>query len=100
MRWALTRGIAAILLGVCLAFVTVIFELYGHRIAQQVSGIMTVALISGGALMALLGGAARMGQHWMFLRGMPAGRLRSLVLRHPVLRWWYGVDCDGQAVDD
>ena len=100
VRWALTRGVAAVVAGVCLAFVTIIFELYEYRIAQQVTGFVTVILISGGAFLALFGGVARMAQRWAFHHGMPSGRLRDLVIRHPVLRWWYGVDSGGQAVND
>jgi hypothetical protein len=100
VRWALTRGVGAVVAGVSLAFLTIILERYGYRIAQQFAAFVTVMLISGGAFLALFGGVARMAQRWVFRHGMPSGRLREIVLRHPVLRWWYGVDCGGQAVND
>jgi hypothetical protein len=100
VRWALTRGIGAGSVGVVLAFVTVIFELYGLRLLQDVTGAVTMALIAGGALLGLGGGIVRPAQRWLFLRGTPAGRLRAAVLRWPILRWWYWIDGNGQARDD
>ncbi|MDP3197279.1 hypothetical protein [Tabrizicola sp.] len=100
VRWALTRGIAAVVVGAALAFVTIVFELYGYRIAQQVTGLLTVFLISSGTFLALLGGLARPAQRWALLHGLPAGRLRDVILGSNLLRRWYWVDGAGRARDD
>lgn len=99
VRWALTRGIGAILAGVVLAFVTVLLEAYGYRLAGPL-GILTMILISGGAMLGLVGGVMRPLQRGVFRRGMPAGRMRDVIRTRPVLRWWYGIDASGQARDE
>lgn len=98
-RWALTRGGLAVAAGVVLAFATVTAEAYGLWLADPL-GLVTMALIAGGAMLALGGGVMRPIQQAAFRRGLPGGRLRALVLRHRVLRWWYGVEGAGQARDD
>ena len=84
---------------IVLAFATVILEAYevGYRAPLAW---LTMGLISGGAMLALVGGVMRPMQRWMFRQGMPSGRLRPVVLDRPVLRWWYWVEADGQARDD
>lgn len=87
-------------LGVVLAFVAVIFEAYEHGVLQKVTGTVAVALISLGSLLAMVGGLMRPAQRWMFLHGLPAGRMRDAVLSRSMLRWWHGVGPDGQAAHD
>lgn len=98
--WALTRGLGAGLAGVMLAFATVILEVHGLRPLQDVAAALSMALIAGGALLALGGGVVRPLQRWAFLHGMPSGRLRQHVLDQPALRWWDRIDADGRACDD
>lgn len=85
--------------GVALAFVTVTFEAYGLGLADPL-GLLTMSLIAGGAMLALVCGVMRPIQQAAFQRGIPGGRLREMVLRQAVLRWWYGIDGGGQARDD
>ena len=98
-RWALTRGGLAVAAGVALAFAAVTSEAYGLWLADPL-GLLTMILIAGGAMLALAGGVMRPIQQAAFRRGVPGGRLREMVLRHAILRWWYGIDGGGQARDD
>jgi hypothetical protein len=98
-RWALTRGLAAVAAGLVLAFAAVTAEAYGLWIADLL-GIGTMLLVAGGAMVAAVGGILRPLQQKAFRHGIPGGRLRDLVLRQPVLRWWYGVDAGRRARDD
>ena len=99
VRWAWTRGIGAGLAGVILAFATVIAETYELRV-QAPLGVLTMLLISGGAMLVLVGGLMRPLQRVVFRHGMPSGRLREAILRRRALRWWYGLDEFGQERDD
>ncbi len=99
VRRALKWGVAAGLAGVLLAFVSVLLEAYGHRLAAGVTGMATMGLIAGGAMLGLAGGVVRPAQRWMFRHGMPSGRLRGFALRQPVLRWWLWVDGNGRDRD-
>ena len=85
--------------GVALAFATVTFEAFGLWLADPLA-LLTMSLIAGGAMLALAGGVMRPIQQAAFRRGIPGGRLREMVLRQAVLRWWYGIDGGGQARDD
>ena len=82
--------------GVALAFATVIFEAHGLWLADPLA-LLTMGLIAGGAVLALVGGVMRPIQQVVFRRGIPGGRLRELVLRQAVLRWWYGIDGGGEG---
>ncbi|MFC3088306.1 hypothetical protein [Tabrizicola soli] len=95
-RWALTRGLGAAAVGAVLAFATVIAEADGLWLADPL-GLATMGLIAGGAMLALAGGIMRPLQQAAFRRGIPAGRLRELVQRQALLRWWFGID---GALDD
>jgi hypothetical protein len=100
VRWALTRGLAAGVAGVMLAFAAVIFEASGIGFWQDVTGIAAMGLIAGGAILGLGGAFARPLQRWAFRHGMPSGRLRAFVLARAPLRWWVWVDADGRDRDD
>lgn len=99
VRWALTRGVGVAVAGALLAFPTVVLETRGMWLAGPF-GILTMVLIAGGAMLALVGGVMRPAQRLVFRHGLPTGRLRGLVLDRPALRWWYGLDESGQARDD
>lgn len=99
VRRALKWGTLAGLAGVLLAFPAVMLETRGYRLASGVTGMTTMGLIAGGAMLGLAGGVARPAQRWTFRRGMPSGRLRGLMLRQPVLRWWLWVDGNGRDRD-
>lgn len=99
VRRALRWGVMAGLAGVLLAFVSVLLEARGYRLMSGVTGIATMGLIAGGAMLGLAGGVVRPAQRWMFRHGMPSGRLRGFALRQPVLRWWLWVDGNGQDRD-
>lgn len=99
VRRALRWGIGAGLAGVLLAFVAVVLEAQGYRLMSGMTGIATMGLIAGGAMLGLAGGVVRPAQRWMFRHGMPPGRLRGLMLRLPVLRWWLWVDGNGRDRD-
>jgi hypothetical protein len=100
VRWALTRGVAAVAAGVVLAFAAVIFEAQGLRVWQDVAGFSAVGLICGGAMLVLAGAFARPLQRWGFRHGMPSGRWRAFVLGRAPLRWWVWVDANGRDRDE
>lgn len=99
VRRARAWGIGAILAGLILAVVTFILEDRAPWLANLLA-VLTMALIAGGALLALVGGVMRPLQRLAFRHGLPAGRLRDLVQRQERLRWWYGLDENGQTRDD
>ena len=99
VRWALTRGIGAVLTGIVLAIVTVTLEAFEVR-NLALLGWLTMWLMAGGAMLALAGGVMRPAQRWALQHGMPSGRLRQVMLDRPILRWWYWVEADGRARDD
>lgn len=100
VRWALTRGLAAGVMGVGLAFAAVILEAHGIRFWKDVTGFAAMGLIAVGTILGLGGAFARPLQRWAFRHGMPAGRLRVFVLARPLLRWWVWVDADGRDRDE
>ena len=99
VRWALTRGLAAVALGAGFGPVAVALQRVSLPGAGLAAG-LSMGLILCGAMLFLWGGLVRPLQRRVFLGGMPSGRLRRLVLDRPALRWWYGVTTDGQARDD
>lgn len=99
VRRALGWGVGAGLAGVLLAFVSVLLEARGYRLMSGVTGMATMGLIAGGAMLGLAGGVVRPAQRRMFRHGMPSGRLRGLMLRRPALRWWLWVDGNGRDRD-
>ena len=99
--WALSRGGAMFACGVALAFVTVFLESRDLSPWHSVAAMVTMALMSLGAMIFLGAGVARPFQRWIFLRrGMPGGRLRGFALNQPLLQRWYWVDQSGTDRDE
>ena len=99
VRRALAGGLAAGAAGVGLAFGAVVLEAFEVALWPDVAGIGAMVLMAGGAMVVLAGALARPLQRLAFRHGMPAGRLRALALRWPVLRWWLWVDEGGRDRD-
>lgn len=99
VRWALTRGGAAVVAGGGLALAAVLLEAGGYAGASRAAAVASVGLIAGGALLVLGGAVARPAQRAAFRGGLPAGRLRDWGQRHALLRWWYWVDETGRDRD-
>ena len=98
-RLARRRGGAVALVGLALGLGAVLAQGAGLGLAG-VLGPASAALIALGAMLVLVGGVMRPAQRLAFRHGIPAGRLRRLILRRRLLRWWFGVDGNGVAVDD